>query len=159
MPGAESTMYELRQNRIPNDFVTAEFDINGIPKQDVQAHSLQACMFGIMIGGIIFGSIHVAGWNLIFPTPIEQKLWRISSVLLTVLLPIAFFPWFLAAYSTNVYNMLNDLAKFFQIYDLIFGGLYIAARLFMFVEIFRTLLYLPPDTYISTWASNVPHVA
>jgi hypothetical protein len=46
-----------------------------------------------------------------------------------------------------------------QAWNLVVGVFYVAARLFMLVEIFRTLLYLPPDAYISTWASNVPHVA
>jgi hypothetical protein len=38
-------------------------------------------------------------------------------------------------------------------------SLYVAARLFLLVEIFRTLLFLPPSAYVSTWAANVPHVA
>jgi hypothetical protein len=34
---------------------------------------------------------------------------------------------------------------------------YILARLLMSVEILRTLLYLPPDAFVETWASNIPH--
>ncbi len=47
------------------------------------------------VGGIIFGSIHVAGWNLEFPTPAEQELWRIASGVITCLLPLAFLPFIL----------------------------------------------------------------
>jgi len=35
--------------------------------------------------------------------------------------------------------------------------LYIAARLFILVELFRTLFYLPPDAFTSTWTSSIPH--
>jgi len=42
------------------------------------------------VGGAMFGSIHVAGWNLQFPTGVEQELWRICTVIITCLLPIAF---------------------------------------------------------------------
>ena len=37
--------------------------------------------------------------------------------------------------------------------------LYILARLFLMVEIFRTLCFLPPEAYVATWASNIPHIA
>jgi hypothetical protein len=36
---------------------------------------------------------------------------------------------------------------------------YVLARLFMIVETFRALFFLPPSAYIATWASNVPHIA
>jgi len=36
--------------------------------------------------------------------------------------------------------------------------LYVMARLFLLVEIFRTLCFLPSDAYISTWTTNIPHV-
>jgi len=36
--------------------------------------------------------------------------------------------------------------------------LYILARLFILVEIFRSLCFLPPDTWVATWATNIPHI-
>jgi len=36
---------------------------------------------------------------------------------------------------------------------------YFIARLFLLVEVFRMLCFLPPDAYISTWAANIPHIA
>ena len=38
-------------------------------------------------------------------------------------------------------------------------SLYLLARLYLLVEVFRTLCFLPPDAYISTWAANIPHIA
>jgi hypothetical protein len=36
---------------------------------------------------------------------------------------------------------------------------YVLARLFLIVEMFRILCFLPPDAYLSTWATNIPHLA
>ena len=60
--------------KIPNDFIAGD----GI--------SALTCPAGIVLGGIVFGAIHIAGWHLAFPTSIEQELWRISSILVTCLL-------------------------------------------------------------------------
>jgi len=37
--------------------------------------------------------------------------------------------------------------------------LYIVGRFVLLVEIFRTLLFLPPDAFVTTSASNIPHVS
>ena len=36
---------------------------------------------------------------------------------------------------------------------------YVICRLYLVVEIFRCLYFLPPSAYVATWATNVPHVA
>lgn len=38
------------------------------------------------------------------------------------------------------------------------SGIYVVARLFILVELFRTLCFLPADAYVSTWTTNIPHV-
>jgi hypothetical protein len=48
---------------------------------------------GMSVGGIISGAIHISGWNLQFPTPIEQVLWRVASLIVTRLLPVALLPY------------------------------------------------------------------
>jgi hypothetical protein len=161
IPDAIGDMSQER-DRIPNDFLSFGFDVDGGFEDGSIIH--KSCLYGFILGSIIFGSIHVAGWNLPFPTLVEQILWRISSILITVLLPIVFIP-ILVFYRNRIYNNLPIIITnvnnvyIIQTCNLIFGTLYIAARLFLLVEIFRTLLYLPADAYISTWASNVPHVA
>ena len=35
---------------------------------------------------------------------------------------------------------------------------YILARLFLLVEIFRTLCFLPPDAFVDTWSGSFPHI-
>jgi len=44
--------------------------------------------FGVAIGGVIFGAIHIADFD--FPTPIERTLRHIASVLSTALLPVMY---------------------------------------------------------------------
>ena len=144
--------------RVPNDFVDDE--------------NTMAYVFGIAIGGVIFGAIHVAGWNLSFPTSIDQELWRISSILMTCLLPIACFPvltlLYVAAKHHSIVDFIDEhtvhtpysyLALIIKGWGFIFGILYIAARLILLVETFRTLAFLPPDTFVSTWVSNIPNVS
>jgi hypothetical protein len=35
---------------------------------------------------------------------------------------------------------------------------YILARLFLLVEVFRTLCFLPPDVFVDTWSGSFPHI-
>ncbi|KAL4769177.1 hypothetical protein BDW60DRAFT_225197 [Aspergillus nidulans var. acristatus] len=39
----------------------------------------------------------------------------------------------------------------------VLGPLYLSARIFIMVESYRSLYYLPAEAFISTWAANVPH--
>ncbi|KAL8399866.1 hypothetical protein RB594_000330 [Gaeumannomyces avenae] len=50
------------------------------------AHMYTAVFMGI--GGVLFGGIHLVAWNFVFPTPLEQSLWR-ASALLTTFIPVA----------------------------------------------------------------------
>lgn len=36
--------------------------------------------------------------------------------------------------------------------------IYILARLFVLVEIFRTLYLLPPEAFLTTWSASIPHL-
>jgi hypothetical protein len=114
------------------------------------------------LGGLVFGAIHVAGWHFSFPTSVEQELWRISSVLMTCLLPIALLPHILIGTSPDLMSRFFDLVSYggaiVQAWGLVFRIFYIVVRLFLLVETFRTLVSLPPDAFVSTWVSNIPYV-
>jgi hypothetical protein len=119
-------------------------------------------VFGLFIRSVIFGAIHVTAWNFAFPTSIERMVWRITSVyctssgLLVMVMGIS-------GKSLEDFHILtsgslleNILVRGLQLICFI----YVVARLFMLVETFRTLFFLPPSAYVATWASsNVPHVA
>jgi hypothetical protein len=116
----------------------------------------------IIIGvTVIFGGIHVIAWNFAFPTTIELIGWRCASVYLTASslgllmsywIPIMNHQHLLRDGLFSALGVVAALPLCFLFY------LYILARLFILVEIFRTLFFLPAGSFVSTWASNIPHV-
>lgn len=112
---------------------------------------------GLLYGSVIFGGIHLAAWNFHYPTSTEQLLWRIASLCCTclflVLATVLVITWEISrALHLPDLSIITRLVQLSLI-------LYVVARLYLLVEIFRTLFFLPPSAYISTWATNVPHVA
>lgn len=117
--------------------------------------------FGLLIGSLIFGAIHITAWNFDFPTSMERMIWRVTSIYCTS----SGFLFIIMVVCSGIlrnFRIISDgvplnknIDRFFRL--ICFG--YLVARLFMIVEIFRTLFFLPPSAYIATWASsNVPHV-
>lgn len=103
---------------------------------------------GFIIGSASFGALHIAAWNFIFPTRAEQIIWQTTSLFCTLIYPIyAALPLILPRGATP------------EVIYVMGSALYVLARLFLIVEIFRTLCFLPPSAYVATWASNIPHVA
>jgi hypothetical protein len=118
--------------------------------------------FGLIIGSAIFGAIHITAWNFAFPTSTERVIWRVASIYCTS-------PGFLFVVMAVCLGMVQDSEIlppgdlldniFIRAFRIICFG-YVVVRLFLIVETFRTLCFLPPSAYIATWASsNVPHVA
>jgi hypothetical protein len=119
-------------------------------------------LIGLVIGSVIFGAIHITAWNFAFPTSTERAIWRVASiyctstgfVFITMVVCALILDKFEILWRGDLLDYLLDRAP--QLFC--FG--YVVARLFMIVETFRTLFFLPPSAYIATWASsNVPHVA
>ncbi|KAJ5809556.1 uncharacterized protein N7503_001774 [Penicillium pulvis] len=127
--------------------------------------------WGLVIVGIVFGTVHLAAWNLTFPTQIERVLWRAASIYCSGFPPcfvflnylsmaLLFFEikainkghsrtvktLFLLVLLTNLVHCLSTLA-------------YVVARLYLLVEMFRTLAYQPSDAYMGTWAVNIPYIS
>lgn len=111
---------------------------------------------------ILFGAIHIGAWNFTFPSTFELYLWRCASTYSVMHASIALLA---AVFICNAQD--GDKHKFPNIIPSWCGGflflivllLYTASRLIILVEIFRTLCFLPPDAFVSTWASNLPHTA
>jgi hypothetical protein len=104
---------------------------------------------GLALGSSLFGGIHVAAWNFTFPTKVELILWRVASIYSTVFFGL-FIVLLISLYRFEWFR--NQMIK-------LVSSLYVLARVFMIVEMFRTLCFLPPDAYTSTWATNIPHLA
>jgi hypothetical protein len=66
----------------------------------------------------------------------------------------------LIVFCADMLNYEKDAtANVFGVIFLILSFFYALARLFILVEIFRTICFLPTDAYVATWTSNIPHVA
>jgi hypothetical protein len=155
---------------VPNDWVcnlVAGNPAITIPFPNTKEDPLDYAVLGTgaMISGIIFGAVHFAAWDFHFPTPIEQTLWRIASVVsacVLVLHPLIHtskvflfqrVPWFDRTKAARITVVSISGACSFLIMVS-----YVVSRMFLIVEIFRTLFFLPSEAYISTWSSSVPHI-
>ena len=148
--GPTTYLYGLSGSPISNAFVRSVY-----PDSDSRwwkDYSLR----GFLIGSVVFGGIHLAAWNFNFPTRIEQILWW-SAALWCTCFSVVLPPWELLAYRLGDAIKLRDSYNNF-IRLVVPGGLYFIARLYLLVETIRTLCFLPPDAYIATWATNVPHI-
>ncbi|KAE8444728.1 hypothetical protein EG329_014288 [Mollisiaceae sp. DMI_Dod_QoI] len=106
---------------------------------------------GFVIAGLVFGSLHCVAWNFDFPTPVEQLLWRISSV---VMLPLYY-----AVLLCDIHVHLAWLRLPLMLTVPLLALAYLLARLFLMAEVFRSLFFLPPSAFITTWSSQIPHVS
>jgi hypothetical protein len=119
-------------------------------------------VIGLAFGGLLFGGIHLAAWKFDFPSRIEQVLWWSASLWCTC--SIFAVPIFTLAVG-SLFTAIDDLDKYVDFEKVLDSGLvllilsYGLARLYLIVEVFRTLCFLPPDAYISTFAINIPHVS
>jgi hypothetical protein len=145
--GALSTQFSFSEEEragdpVPNDRIA------GV--DDLEIHLVASLVFGCLI----FGGIHLAAWNFNFPTRVELIFWRVASIWCAVF-----------ALAISTFGTIIDFAGGFFIWDddrlvlRISFALYVICRLILLVEIFRTLLFLPPDAFIATSASNIPHLA
>ncbi|CZR67162.1 uncharacterized protein PAC_17061 [Phialocephala subalpina] len=117
---------------------------------------------GAVVGGTLFGGLHCLAWNFQFPTLDERLAWRVCSIL-TSSLPIVSLMLMVFWLRMNPRDALlrrneSPVSRFIVGSSLIILLLtYILARLFLMVEIFRSLFYLPPEAFIDTWSGNFPH--
>jgi hypothetical protein len=117
---------------------------------------------GVGAGAVLFGALHFISWNQHFPTPVERMLWRLS-LCLTVGIPPLFLimTWITirsSAHSKPRWMYWSNVLVLLVAY-LFFPFCYLMARGYIMVEVFRTLAFLPAETYIATFTSEIPHLA
>ncbi|KUJ22820.1 uncharacterized protein LY89DRAFT_311399 [Mollisia scopiformis] len=108
-------------------------------------------LLAILLGAPVFGGIHVAAWNFGFPTKIDLIIWRVTSLYSAACSPLLLFGGCLVQ---GVHNKDDRVLYTFLSTVMV---LYIIARVALLVEIFRTLFFLPPLAYVSTWTKDIPH--
>lgn len=129
---SERSSERLSRASIPNDLVDIKLARKIIPPL-----------------ALAFGAIHFAAWNFPFPTTIEQWLWRACVAYSTASLPLGYY-----------LGLIPGLTRYVDDASLVWVsmGMYGMARLFIIGVMVRCLFYLPPESFMTTWASNLPHV-
>ena len=114
---------------------------------------------------VVFGGIHCSGWNLSFPTYAEQKLWRVTSLAVT-LIPIAQLPFIIITFSRTTGRSLRFLPRVVTPYVDGFSSLflflcalaYVSARLVLLGLALALLRHLPPAAFTTiSWTKFFPH--
>jgi hypothetical protein len=122
-----------------------------------------------------YGGVHLSTWNFDFPTPMEQKLWRIACISTFVgsfLNPVFWALWELLFSIRVMQFKFEDLMEtgdlfvwfmtvvaVFSLFAALFLPLIIAARFFLVVESFISLRDVPSGVYATVpWAQYIPHI-
>jgi hypothetical protein len=103
---------------------------------------------------IVFGGMHLLAWNYEFPTQVERRLWQASAIVTLATMPIFVLLGVIVGMFGDAWYTDVLLTWVFAILTAVL----IAARLFILVEVVRSLAFQPPETFRTTWAANVPHV-
>lgn len=127
--------------------------------------------FFVWVVSVVHAGIHLIGWGFDFPTYTEALIWRVSSLILLVMMVggavpvISTRPWF--DFSFNLlWIWVIDARKSTWIrrnliaYIVNFAYfIYIVARLLIFVEIFLSFRSLPDSAYEDiNWTGFLPHL-
>ncbi|EHK19971.1 uncharacterized protein TRIVIDRAFT_192994 [Trichoderma virens Gv29-8] len=139
------------------------------PGDDLLRH-MQGHLMGMILwcSSTVYGAIHVAGWNEVFPTNAESWFWRMSGVYIVFSGLLWSFFNLLGHLSGSVwwfwYGILEGAERkrsHILIYVLccIGGTLYVIARVYLVLEAFISLRSLPASAYDSpSWILTVPHL-
>ncbi|PYI05140.1 hypothetical protein BO78DRAFT_398443 [Aspergillus sclerotiicarbonarius CBS 121057] len=138
----------------------------------------------LLVSSILFGGLHLIAWHFDFPTRVEQILWRVAALICVSIGPAICVLGFLVQYLDDLAKKAKDKRQSHSVdtdnkawtwnrtaagtfktlsFLLTWSALlltlgYILARLYLLVEVFRALCYLPPSAYIGTWAGNLPNI-
>ncbi|PPQ90882.1 hypothetical protein CVT25_007352 [Psilocybe cyanescens] len=138
----------LRTERIPDLFLTVTI----------------ACI------GAVFGAVHCAGWNFIFPSRAEMLIWRISSAFifaypsilgLIVLILIGYFKAFSRSPAQTTKGMGMIIAMVRYVVPNLWKCLpiYLLARIMLLIEAFIALRDLPQGAFVQVqWTRFLPHI-
>ncbi|KAI1481989.1 hypothetical protein F4774DRAFT_350985 [Daldinia eschscholtzii] len=118
----------------------------------------------ILLFPALYGGIHLTAWNSDFPSLSEQWIWKISCFIIMGLIPLfAITLGVLIMISTPLQNLggfINSLFLFLEIMVCIINIIvFIAARLYIVIEVFISLRCVPIGVYLTpSWLQMIPHV-
>lgn len=112
--------------------------------EETSPHEYKIAWRMVVSTAIVFGGIHLAGWNFHFPSAADAWLWRSASIISIVVPAISFLA------DVITHDLDEIMAGFVLLYSLV--------RLILIVEMFRCMAYLTPQDFMTTWTTNIPHI-
>lgn len=138
-------------------------DAMHISKQDGHGYASVVFMAGAGVSSFILGCVHLFAWNFQYPNDIERILW-ITSSFITALVPVLIAGVWAMRITKFAEQIVNGLSEILYPGSLVIETIgvprivYFWARMFLLVEMFRSLYFLPPEAFLTTWANNWPHI-
>ncbi|KAJ5834364.1 hypothetical protein N7447_000390 [Penicillium robsamsonii] len=134
---------------------------NTIHLDSQRQHPLFTMYLGSTVALIVFGATHCIAWEFRFPTEAEKLCWHISTVITAGAFPLI---WALDLAAEKVIKLAKEASetsdakehRLSKMASLPYGAawsigvVFLLARLFITVEAFRSLAFLPPDAFLST---------
>ncbi|XXG97637.1 hypothetical protein Hte_003944 [Hypoxylon texense] len=150
----------LYQNRtispkqtIANDMYNAEARL-GLLTLGVPWH-ITSEDIGYGLGTVISGTVYCLAWNFTFPTSAEQIVWRSASVYTAAIFPVYYFAMLSHSWLSHDSRLWHAVRRVVANTTYL---LYAICRLFMIVDAFRSLAYLPPDAFLTTWSDLITYL-
>jgi len=137
----------------PNSFHVPSF-YSPTTKSDKYSRMVVFAIFGV-----IFGGLHCIGWNFTYPTAFEQRLWRASSLAITVIpLIVAPIDYLLENYKLDK-GFLKVVRLTLDVIMTILLFIYVPARLTLIGQAFALLRKQPQDAFLAVdWNQYIPHL-
>ncbi|KAF7369979.1 hypothetical protein MSAN_00627800 [Mycena sanguinolenta] len=117
----------------------------------------------LFLVGTVFGAIHCAAWNAIFPTHREMWIWRTSALVITAM---PGFTLLLGLMATTLHDRLKSesveraVIEMITVITLVVNlTIYIAARIILIVLPLAELRSLPASAFVDVnWSTYIPHI-
>ncbi|KAF7370045.1 hypothetical protein MSAN_00634500 [Mycena sanguinolenta] len=105
--------------------------------------------------GAVFGAVHCAAWNAVFPTPAEMWIWRAFSLVITAMPGFASLLPLMA-----IADYWFDLLSAVSFVTLVVGiPIYIVSRVILIILPFAALRSPPPSAFADVdWSMYIPHL-
>ncbi|KUJ09588.1 uncharacterized protein LY89DRAFT_273733 [Mollisia scopiformis] len=111
----------------------------------------------------VYGGIHFIVSNFDFPSPLERFLWRIAAIDIVATMPVFFALTWIGHFLSGCFgeddegDCLCSVSYKFPGHVLLFG--YILCRLYIVIESFVSLRYLPIGVFWTpSWIQMIPHI-
>ncbi|KAK5991481.1 hypothetical protein PT974_09764 [Cladobotryum mycophilum] len=152
------TFHEIYGEKVEAELKLKESD-SALKEAENQLKKADIRTFLIAIVTILtFGGIHLLAWDAEFPNPVEQLLWKICAII-NIAISLVYTACHAFFMGKSPKSLKRSTVWKLTIAMTAAGAVYILARVYLIVESFRSLYYLHPRAFISTWTDNMPYVA